>query len=531
MASEDEFYADIRSADGTYKFLVDGAWRESSSGRTCGSVAPADANAPAYAFQACTQGEVDEAFAAARAAHRQWARTPLHERAALLHEVAAEMRAHHAPMAACLVREIAKPAKDAKTEVIRSADLIDYAAEEGVRALGVGTLLHADSFPGAKRDKMCMVSKVPLGVVLCIPPFNYPVNLAVSKIAPALIAGNAVVIKPPTQGTVAGLHMAECFRRALVTRGAPAGLVNVVTGKGSEIGDYLTSHPGANLISFTGGDTGLSVAKKANMVPIQMELGGKDACLVFPDADVNLAASAVAKGGFSYSGQRCTAVKLVLAFENIADVLVESVSKKIEALRVGRPEENADITALVSKASADFVQGLVEDAVKKGAVLKQPWRREDNLVWPCLVDHVTQRDAFGVGGTLRTGRARCSSEKRRRSFTVRQREQVRFAGVRVHEKRGRRDSRRRLDGNRDGPDQRPAGARAGPLPVPGRARFRDRVAGHHQQHRHHDQGEERRDQPRQALVRARVTRDDWDVDERTNASGEDREILQPRRRG
>ena len=197
------------------------------------------------------------------------------------------------------------------------------------------------------------------------------------------------MIKPPTQGCVAGLHMAECFRRALATRGAPAGLVNVVTGKGSEIGDYLTSHPGANLISFTGGDTGLSVAKKANMVPIQMELGGKDACLVFPDADLRLAASAVAKGGFSYSGQRCTAVKLVLAFEDIADALVASVCEKIEALRVGRPEDNADITALVSKASADYVQGLVEDAVKKGAVLKQPWRREDNLVWPVLVDRVT----------------------------------------------------------------------------------------------------------------------------------------------
>ena len=389
MASDDEFYADIRSADGTYKFLVDGAWRESSSGRTCGSVAPADANAPAYAFQACTPGEVDEAFAAARAAHRQWARTPLHERAALLHEVAAEMRARRAPIAACLVREIAKPAKDANTEVVRSADLIDYAAEEGVRALGVGTLLHADSFPGAARDKLCLASKVPLGVVLCIPPFNYPVNLAVSKIAPALIAGNAVVIKPPTQGCVAGLHMAQCFRAALATRGAPAGLVNVVTGAGAEIGDYMTSHPSVNLVSFTGGDTGLSVARKANMVPIQMELGGKDACLVLPDADVRLAASAVAKGGFSYSGQRCTAVKLVLAFAEVADELVELVSAKIEALRVGRPEENADITALVSKRSADFVQGLVEDAVAKGASLRQPWRREDNLVWPVLVDHVT----------------------------------------------------------------------------------------------------------------------------------------------
>jgi glyceraldehyde-3-phosphate dehydrogenase (NADP+) len=185
--------------------------------------------------------------------------------------------------------------------------------------------------------------------------------------------------------------MAQCFRAALARRGAPAGLVNVVTGKGSEIGDVLTSHPDVNLISFTGGDTGLSVAKKANMVPIQMELGGKDACLVFPDADVRLAAAAVAKGGFSYSGQRCTAVKLVLAFDSVADELVRLTCEKIEAMRVGRPEDDADITALVSKASADFVQGLVEDAVAKGAALKQPWRREDNLVWPVLVDHVTSK--------------------------------------------------------------------------------------------------------------------------------------------
>ena len=203
----------------------------------------------------------------------------------------------------------------------------------------------------------------------------------------------------------------------------------------------------------------MSVAKKANMVPIQMELEGKDACLVFPDADLRLAASAVAKGGFSYSGQRCTAVKLVLAFEDIADALVKAVCEKIEALRVGRPEDNADITALVSKASADYVQGLVEDAVKKGAVLKQPWRREDNLVWPVLVDRVTSEmrlawRTFGPvvpvvrvnGESERCGSSRASTVCRgacsRKTWTTR--------------------SRRRPDGNRDGADQRPAGAQAGP---------------------------------------------------------------------
>ena len=118
-----------------------------------------------------------------------------------------------------------------------------------------------------------MASKVPLGVVLCIPPFNYPVNLAVSKIGPALIAGNVVVLKPPTQGAISGVFMTDCF----ATAGVPPGVLQVVTGRGSEIGDYLTQHPGVNCVSFTGGDTGLAICRKVGMVPVQMELGGKDA--------------------------------------------------------------------------------------------------------------------------------------------------------------------------------------------------------------------------------------------------------------
>ncbi len=227
---------------------------------------------------------------------------------------------------------------------------------------------------------------MPLGVVLCIPPFNYPVNLAVSKLAPALIAGNGVVIKPPTQGCVSALHMLHCFHKA----GIPAGLINAVTGSVGTFGDHLTMHPSANCISFTGGDTGLSVCRKAGMVPLQMELGGKDACLVLPDADLALATSAVIKGGFSYSGQRCTAVKLVLAHESIAEALVAAVAAGVSKLSVGQPEDDADITAVVSSRSADFIQGLVEDALAKGARALHPWRREGNLIWPMLLDAVTE---------------------------------------------------------------------------------------------------------------------------------------------
>ncbi|CAI7878202.1 unnamed protein product, partial [Closterium sp. NIES-53] len=244
---------------------------------------------------------------------------------------------------------------------------MSYCAEEGVRQLAEGKFLTGDSFPGNDRTKLCMASKVPLGVVLCIPPFNYPVNLAVSKIAPALIAGNAVVLKPPTQGAVAGLHMVRCFQEA----GFPKGLISAVTGKGSDIGDFLTMHPAVDCITFTGGDTGISICRKAGMVPVQMELGGKDACIVLPDADLDLAAANIVKGGFSYSGQRCTAVKVVLVMEDVADALVERVNARLAKLKVGRPEDDADITPVVSESSANFIEGLVLDAKDKGALFCQ----------------------------------------------------------------------------------------------------------------------------------------------------------------
>jgi glyceraldehyde-3-phosphate dehydrogenase (NADP+) len=180
--------------------------------------------------------------------------------------------------------------------------------------------------------------------------------------------------------------MVQCFHAA----GVPPGVINVVTGRGSEIGDYLTTHPGVNCISFTGGDTGIAICKKAGMVPIQMELGGKDAAIVCEDADLDLAATHIVKGGFSYSGQRCTAVKIVLAMESVADALVAKVAAGVAKLSVGMPEDNAAITPVISASSADFIEGLVKDAEAKGATLVNgPYRREGNLIWPLLIDNIT----------------------------------------------------------------------------------------------------------------------------------------------
>ncbi|PNW75884.1 hypothetical protein CHLRE_12g556600v5 [Chlamydomonas reinhardtii] len=383
--SAQEFYAPILASTGVYKFYIDGQWKESVSGKSV-AISNPSTRQTAYQVQACTQDEVNKMFESAKVAQKAWARTPLYKRAEVLHKVASLMRQYAQPIADCLVKEVAKPSKDSLTEVVRSADLIDYTAEEGVRYLGEGQLLNSDSFPGNARNKLCLVSKVPLGVVLAIPPFNYPVNLAVSKLAPALMAGNAVVLKPPTQGAVAGIHMVQCFHAA----GLPAGLLSVATGRGAEIGDFLTTHPDVNCISFTGGDTGISIAKKAGMVPLQMELGGKDVCIVCEDADLDLAAKHIIKGGFSYSGQRCTAVKLVLVAAPVADRLVAAVAAGVAKLSVGRPEDDCDITPVVSESSANFIEGLAMDAKAKGATfVTGEWRREGNLIWPVLLDHVT----------------------------------------------------------------------------------------------------------------------------------------------
>eukprot|EP00245_Coleochaete_scutata_P006407 TRINITY_DN20832_c0_g1_i1.p1 TRINITY_DN20832_c0_g1~~TRINITY_DN20832_c0_g1_i1.p1 ORF type:complete len:497 (-),score=133.70 TRINITY_DN20832_c0_g1_i1:562-2052(-) len=376
-------FSDIINGD-VYKYYADGEWKVSSSGKSVPIINPTTREVQ-YKVQACTQEEVNAAMESAKIAQKAWAKTPLWKRAELLHKAAAILKEHKAPIAEALVKEVAKPAKDSITEVVRSGDLISYTAEEGVRVLAEGKFLVSDSFPGNDRNKWCLASKIPLGVVLCIPPFNYPVNLAVSKLGPALIAGNAVVLKPPTQGAVSGLHMVHCFHLA----GFPKGLLSCVTGKGSEIGDFLTMHPLVNCISFTGGDTGISISKKAGMIPLQMELGGKDSCIVLEDADLDLAAANIVKGGFSYSGQRCTAVKVVLVMEAVADELVAKVNAKVAKLSVGKPEDDCDITPVVSESSANFIEGLVKDAEAKGATFCQEYKREGNLIWPLLLDHVT----------------------------------------------------------------------------------------------------------------------------------------------
>ncbi|MCM3729197.1 NADP-dependent glyceraldehyde-3-phosphate dehydrogenase [Neobacillus cucumis] len=368
----------------SYKFYVNGEWNESKSGQTIDICSPY-LNEVIGKVQAITKEEVDEAILFAHAGQKAWAENSLQQRAKYLYKWADELVNMKEEIAEIIMKEVGKSLKDAKNEVARTADFIRYTVEEALHMHGKS--MKGDSFPGGSKSKIAIVERVPLGVVLAIPPFNYPVNLAAAKLAPALISGNAVIFKPATQGAISGIKMIEALHKAKL----PKGIVNIVTGRGSVIGDYLVEHKGINMISFTGGtNTGKRLAKKAGMIPLVLELGGKDPGIVREDADLEEAAKQIISGAFSYSGQRCTAIKRVLVHESVADELVGILKGEIEKLAVGSPEEGSTVVPLIDDQSADFVQGLIEDALKKGATLVVGNKRERNLIYPTLLDHVTE---------------------------------------------------------------------------------------------------------------------------------------------
>ncbi len=378
-----EFDSYLKCADGVYFYFVNGEWRCSESGKTVKVLNPLDQTVVGE-LQACTRNEIDEAIEIARRNLHCWNDTPISKRANIIRKAADLMENIQEDLGKILEKEIGKPRKQAIAEIQRTADIFRATADAGTQI--EGETIVSDAFSGFSKNKISIVSRVPLGVVLCIGPFNYPFNLTGSKVAPALIAGNTVIIKPPTQGALTALTFGEILKQA----GVPNGVVNIVTGKGSEIGDYLIQHPGIDMIAFTGSsETGKRIASMAGMKPLLLELGGKDAAIVLPDCDFKTTVENIVKGAFSYSGQRCTAVKRVLVLSEIADKLAQAIAEKVKKLRVGKPEDDCDIGPLINPEQVSFVQGLIEDAISKGAVLLTENKREGNTLWPVVLDKVT----------------------------------------------------------------------------------------------------------------------------------------------
>ena len=335
---------------------------------------------------AMSQKDVDTKIQKSKVALQDWKDLTIYQRGEYLYKVSTLLEENKEELANLIMLEVGKDLKSAKSEITRTVEIIKQTIETAKNICG--KTVPADTTSANQKGKLAITTRVPIGIVLAISPFNYPVNLAMSKIAPALITGNTVIFKPATQGSLCGTYICNLFKQANL----PNGVLELVTGKGSEIGDYIITHKDINFINFTGSTlTGKHIAKKAGMIPLLMELGGKDAAIVLKDADLENAAKQIVSGAFAYSSQRCTAIKRVLVVENIAEKLTEKIQKYIEMLKVGNPidKQNYDVVPLIDNKSADFVWDLIIDAKEKGAKVVTGGTRDKKLIYPTLITNVT----------------------------------------------------------------------------------------------------------------------------------------------
>ena len=312
-----------------------------------------------------------------------------------LFNVVDKLREKRQEFAELLTLEVGKPINESLVEVDRSIETLKLAAEEAKRIYGESVPLDA-GLNG--KGFFAFTQRMPLGVVVAIAPFNYPLNLTIHKIAPAIACKNTVIVKPPSEAPLTVMKFCE-----LLNEEFPDGVVNVVTGYGSEVGDYLVTSADVDKVSFTGSvPTGLMISQKAGMKKVTLELGGNDPMIVLKDADIDKAIKGVINGAFLNAGQVCMGAKRIIIDESIADEFVQKLVVATEKLVMGNPQDSkTTLGTLISKKAAIQVEQAVNDAVEKGAKILTGGNREDAFYEATVIDNVSpdmdlvQNETFG----------------------------------------------------------------------------------------------------------------------------------------
>jgi len=369
--------------------LIGGAWTPAVSGATEDVTSPFD-GAVVGAVPVAGLKDVEAALAAAEAGAALWRATPAHERMRTLFR-AAELADQRAAQTAHLISaETGKTITEATGEAGRSGDIIRLAAFEGAHLYG--DTLPLDANRGTGHDKIGFTVRQPCGVVVAITPFNYPALLVLHKLAPALAAGNAVVLKPARTTPLTALALAACF----VDAGLPEGVLSVVTGPGGVLGDVLVSDPRVRKVSFTGSTTtGEHITRIAGVKKLSLELGASCPVVVLPDADLEAAASAIALGGYVNAGQVCISVQRVITHPAISGDFLDALVPKVEAIRTGDPASpETGMGTLITQQEAERVRASIADAVSGGARLLTGGQRDGAVIAPAVVVDVEPGSPF-----------------------------------------------------------------------------------------------------------------------------------------
>ncbi len=341
---------------------INGKWKASSSGETFENINPANHNEVLGRFQKSNKKDVNEAVSAAEEALPKWRATPAPKRGEILFKVAELLLQQKESLAQDMTREMGKVIGETRGDVQEAIDLTYYTAGEGRRLLG-------ETVPSELKNKFCMSVRMPVGIVSAITPWNFPIAIPSWKLVPALVCGNTVVIKPATDTPLSVVNFVKVCEKA----GLPPGVLNLVTGSGSEVGMPMTEHDKVNLVSFTGStDTGAVIASSCakNMKQYSLEMGGKNAIIVMDDADLDLAVEGVIFGAFGTTGQRCTACSRVIAHKKIVKKLTEMLVTRAKTLKLGDGlKPKTDVGPLINESQRTKVDNYVQIGKNEGAKL------------------------------------------------------------------------------------------------------------------------------------------------------------------
>ncbi|MBE3102928.1 MAG: aldehyde dehydrogenase family protein [Bacilli bacterium] len=385
----------------TYKNFINNEWVESLSKKVIKSINPANKDEITGYIQSSTIEDMDQAMVAAHHAKKAWHKLGQAARGQLLFKVANILEENLDEIAETMTREMGKTLPEAKGETARGVAILRYYAGEGLRKEG-------DVIPSSDKDALLFTKRTPLGVVGVITPWNFPVAIPIWKIAPALVYGNTIVLKPATEGAVTAAKIVECFAKA----GLPEGVLNFVTGSGAVIGQALIEHPLLNAITFTGSEgVGKNVVKVASErgIKFQLEMGGKNPVIVTKDANLDLAVEAVINGGFRSSGQKCTATSRVIVEEEIYEDFKEKLIQKTKTITVGNGlQDGIWMGPCASESQFNTVQKYIRIGEEEGAslilggkVLKEEEYKNGFYITPAIFENVkpdmaiAQEEIFG----------------------------------------------------------------------------------------------------------------------------------------
>jgi alpha-ketoglutaric semialdehyde dehydrogenase len=344
-----------------YSNYIDGRWAPSESGRTFESLDPAT-GATVGVVAKSSPGDVNRAVDAAVGAFQRWRLVPAPKRGEILFRVGQLLQERKEVLSQLVTREMGKVIAEARGDVQEAIDMTFYMAGEGRRLFG-------HTVPSELPDKMAISFRDPVGVVAAITPWNFPIAIPSWKLTAALICGNTVIFKPASDTPVLAAELVRLYEEA----GLPPGVLNFVTGSGSEVGDTLVNHPGVDVVSLTGStETGRSVLTQTSsrLKRVSLEMGGKNAIMVMEDADLDLAVDGILWSAFGTTGQRCTAASRVIVRRTVERLLLEKLEARAGRMRLGRGlDPTTDVGPVINARQLQKIHEYTQIGLQEGARL------------------------------------------------------------------------------------------------------------------------------------------------------------------